>query len=253
MGGSRSATPQLQSALPRTPLHSSTNHSDGASVAFVLTRRGSVLPISRVLSSQVGADLLLLQLGAPVGGAPDVSAAPIRTLPISPYPATVGTHLHVSTFTAFEADVSTADDARVEHDEKRAEQMQRLQARRRWGEARLVEYKDPMGQEARVRRALSACLTLSPRLQLHLQTGTYDDLSSLDFQLLPSHAPTLHTSFPPAGSSGGPIVDEAGAVVGVTRGSRASVLDGMRGFATPSERIYECEWRALPLNGEVHR
>ena len=62
-----------------------------------------------------------------------------------------------------------------------------------------------------------------------LQPGTYDTLSHLLFEPLPT-----------AGSSGGPIIDEeTGAVVGVMVGTRMdSQVEGVRGWGVPSEAIF---------------
>jgi hypothetical protein len=65
---------------------------------------------------------------------------------------------------------------------------------------------------------------------MHNQPGTYDALSHMHFQPLPT-----------TGSSGGPIVDEnTGAVVGVMLGTRMdSSIEGVRGWGVPAETIFE--------------
>jgi S1-C subfamily serine protease len=63
------------------------------------------------------------------------------------------------------------------------------------------------------------------------QPGTYDALTHL-----------LFSPPPTAGSSGGPIVDESGAVVGIMQGHRmdyASRIEGIRGWGVPSETVFE--------------
>ncbi|KAI8803097.1 hypothetical protein BJ742DRAFT_743177 [Cladochytrium replicatum] len=78
-----------------------------------------------------------------------------------------------------------------------------------WQSCSVVGYKDQIGREAK--------------------TGTYDFLAEL----------TVSATVSP-GSSGGPIVDEHGAVVGVIRGNVLSRSQGTHcGFATPAERIFE--------------
>ncbi|KAG0145647.1 hypothetical protein CROQUDRAFT_723336 [Cronartium quercuum f. sp. fusiforme G11] len=79
----------------------------------------------------------------------------------------------------------------------------------RWEPTKVIEYKDVMGIAA--------------------QPGTYDDLAGFTFDAIPL-----------PGSSGGPIVDEHGAVVGVVRGHQSSYGERTsRGFATVSEKLWE--------------
>ncbi|KAF7306707.1 Aldehyde dehydrogenase [Mycena indigotica] len=68
------------------------------------------------------------------------------------------------------------------------------------------------------------------------EPGTYDSLANMFVSTLPT-----------SGSSGGPIVDEeTGAVVGVILGTRMdSRVEGVRGWGTPSEAIFEMF--SLPL------
>lgn len=81
--------------------------------------------------------------------------------------------------------------------------------RPRWEPTQVIEYKDVMGIAA--------------------QPGTYDDLATFSFGAIPV-----------AGSSGGPIIDEQGAVVGLVRGHQSSYGERTsRGFATVSEKIWE--------------
>ncbi|KAH9820799.1 hypothetical protein DFH28DRAFT_884374 [Melampsora americana] len=81
--------------------------------------------------------------------------------------------------------------------------------RPRWEPTQVIEYKDVMGIAA--------------------QPGTYDDLATFSFEAIPV-----------AGSSGGPVIDEQGAVVGLVRGHQASYGERTsRGFATVSEKIWE--------------
>lgn len=61
------------------------------------------------------------------------------------------------------------------------------------------------------------------------QPGTYDALSHMLFRPIPSK-----------GSSGGPLVSDNGSVIGVVSGSRMdNAVEGIRGWGTPSEAIYE--------------
>jgi hypothetical protein len=79
-----------------------------------------------------------------------------------------------------------------------------------WKSAEVLFYKGRCGQE--------------------VETGTYDELSSVMY----SHPPSN-------GSSGGPIVNkETRSVIGIVRGSEVSYANRKRiGFATPSESLFE--------------
>ncbi len=270
---------------------------DENSVAFAITRTGKIYPIVKLVSSLPTCDIILYQLaehpfsaaGSPTGESSFDLSQPssqrsIRTLPVSPYPAVVGTQLAISSFWGWEDDSGAVlpawyfDDSTQSSSspsrfpltlesstpkppagrEKEKVEAERDDApRSRWGRARLVEYKDRSGMEA--------------------NTGTYDDLHQMDFKLLstsPENPPALQdlrltaplqdnaaehkiaksrraglASFPPPGSSGGPVVDvETGAVVGVVRGTKMSLMEGKRGDAIPAEKIFECEWDRAASN-----
>lgn len=242
-----------------------------SSIALAITRTGHVFPIAELLSSLPSSDLILLQLGEQAIAVEEnldfgvplrPSNVKVRTLPINPYPAPIGAELCVSSFwgweddagstlPAFEFSQPTAANSGSERiigsdglqaaltispgplpppvgREKDIVKRERDDAgRSRWGRARLVEYNDGSGKEARA--------------------GTYDDLAQLDFKLLSDNVhnpPALQQkaqtlSFPPPGSSGGPIVDaQTGAVVGITRGVKMGVLEGRRGDGIPAERLF---------------
>ncbi|KAG6333798.1 hypothetical protein ID866_5293 [Astraeus odoratus] len=72
------------------------------------------------------------------------------------------------------------------------------------------------------------------------QTGTYDELSQMLF----------HPA-PPPGSSGGPIVDENGSVVGVILGSMKEYGSSLnQGWGAPAQDIFEVRW--IPLFVFIH-
>lgn len=285
------------------------------SAAIAITRGGDVYPVQTLLSSLPSSDLVLLKIAKePLPVAQEGSHAAthatsvksIKTLPISPYPSATNSHLLVSSFWGFEDDSSCSlppfsfssaesqpprltvqrNNVPSSPEGRDAETVRKegdAMSQSRWGEVRLVEYKDAAGSEAR--------------------QGTYDSLETMEYKLVQdspinpkvlrgdeltfvpgvgasavnanAHAggsssssnnshpstPTLSGSsssrgfggygvpnFPPPGSSGGPIVDcETGAVVGVTRGCKMSSLGGRRGEGIPSEKI--CEFFSLPGMG----
>jgi hypothetical protein len=263
----------LRGSIPARPKSTPPKDSDESSIALAITRSGEIFPITSLLSSLPISDLVLLQLGeeAIIGGSEEgalgapltISPAKIRTLPLSPYPAQVGSELCVSSFWGWEDDAGSTLPAFEFHAgpetssgsenglqvrssasliisaktlappagrEKDIIRKERDDAgRSRWGRARLVEYRDVSGQEA--------------------LPGTYDELAQLDFKLLadnPNNPPALQqkaqggaAAFPPAGSSGGPIVDVlSGSVVAVALGTKTSQLGGTRGYGIPAERVF---------------
>ncbi|KDN42978.1 hypothetical protein K437DRAFT_155241, partial [Tilletiaria anomala UBC 951] len=282
---------------------------DKEGVAFAITRTGHIYPIVTLVSSLPNAGLVLCQLAEQPLSVSKVDGiarqvfqqqqeqleqpSGIRTLPLCPYPATVGSEVAVSSSRGFEDDSGTIlpawyfDPCPPSSSNSRSS-LRIDPARSRWGRARLVTYKTPLGEEA--------------------HTGTYDSLHSAEFQLLEtsSHNPpalqnlTLSgaanapaggtgdgsssagaagtlarenstrgqalladsafsscgrkrlPSFPPRGSSGGPVVDvKTGSIVGVVRGTKMSVLEGKRGDAIPAEKVFE--FFALPGFGDPGR
>ncbi|SPO22488.1 uncharacterized protein UTRI_01166 [Ustilago trichophora] len=169
------------------------------SIALAITRTGAIYPVRNLISSLPTSDVILLQLGntpLTLNGTADVSK-PIRTLPVSPYPAHVNSELSVSSFWGWEDDSGAILPAYTfDHDqqslslspvsssapkgrEKEQVKLERDDAgRSRWGRARLVEYKDPCGASAMV--------------------GTYDELAQLDYKLLvssPANPPALQGDY----------------------------------------------------------
>ncbi|SJX61276.1 uncharacterized protein SRS1_10271 [Sporisorium reilianum f. sp. reilianum] len=171
--------------------------SDSDSIAVAITRTGAIYPVRNLISSLAASDVILLQLGSTALSLDGSSAAtqPVRTLPVSPYPAHVNSELSVSSFWGWEDDsgailpaytydaqqqslgVSTTTPPQGR--EKERVKLERDDAgRSRWGRARLVEYKDPCGASAMV--------------------GTYDELAQLDYKLLvssPANPPALQGDY----------------------------------------------------------
>ncbi|KAK0535594.1 hypothetical protein OC834_001459 [Tilletia horrida] len=194
--GSKNASPEASTSSP--------------SVAFALTRQGDVYAVRTLLSSLPQSDLILLQLSeqpvliprdqfsassrspgffsrnevassssspsssAFASASTGVSRKPLRTLPVSPYPAHPGETILVSSFDGWDSSPSSAEtekhfpggayDAADGRGSERAPSGSSRTVGQRWGTARLIEYKDGANKEARV--------------------GTYDDLHQLDFRLL---------------------------------------------------------------------
>ncbi|KAI6133348.1 hypothetical protein EDD16DRAFT_1531331 [Pisolithus croceorrhizus] len=144
-------------------------------------------PLRSVLSAVRHADILLLSAGR----------LPLRTLPVSPFPATVGSTVYAHFVSA----------ERPESDHPWFPWVGGTW--RTWMPCTVTGYKDRRGRVA--------------------QTGTYDELTQMMFY-----------PAPPPGSSGGPIVNECGTVVGVTLGSmRDYGQSSHQGWGVPAQDIYE--------------
>ncbi|KAL4400605.1 hypothetical protein ACI68E_001923 [Malassezia pachydermatis] len=213
---------------------------DNESIVLAMTRLGHIYPVHTLLSYLPGQDLSLFQL-SPNAYSFDLDSFQVtplhdtsmRTLPVSPYPAVINTELSVSSFGGWVPDATAGSfsikEGLTQHDV----------VRNRWAHAKLTGYRDPIGRQA--------------------ETGTYDELAQLDFQLdwdseetpesLREAAMRSTAVFPIPGSSGGPVVDiHSGCVVGVVRGQRSSELGDVRGDAVPAEKIFE--FFALPGLGK---
>ncbi|SPO21683.1 uncharacterized protein UTRI_01166_B [Ustilago trichophora] len=197
----------LRASAPakRDSSQASTSTSDTSaaadSIALAITRTGAIYPVRTLISSLPTSDVILLQLGntpLTLNGTADTSK-PIRTLPVSPYPAHVNSELSVSSFWGWEDDsgailpaysfdheqqslslsLSPSSSSAPKGREKEQVKLERDDAgRSRWGRARLVEYKDPCGASAMV--------------------GTYDELAQLDYKLLvssPANPPALQGDY----------------------------------------------------------
>ena len=210
-------------------------------VVLAVSRLGHVYPVHSVVSCIPEADLTLLQLDekpVAVGATgPPLDSQRLRTLPMSPYPAVVDTELSVSSFGGWQPEQSAEDDMPLTRSPTLTED---TVVKSRWGRARVVGYKDPIGRVA--------------------ETGTYDELFQMDFKLkadAPENPEDIRpykpfqssNTFPLTGSSGGPVVDvKTGSVVGVVRGYRVSQVQGSRGDAIPGEKVFE--FFALPGLGK---
>lgn len=267
----RASLPSKGKSDGKTSAEGSSSGGETDSIALAITRTGAIYPVRNLISSLPTSDVILLQLGATplsLNGTSSPSA-PLRTLPVSPYPAHVNSELSVSSFWGWEDDSGAILPAYTVNADgqtlgvsptpspagrsKDAVKLERDDAgRSRWGRARLVEYKDPCGASAMV--------------------GTYDELAQLDYKLLvssPANPPALQgdyalrlsstvteatrlgsggevgegggrevvqsrtrkplPNFPPPGSSGGPVVD-------VESGSVVGVVRGHKMSALEGRR-----------------
>ena len=141
---------------------------------------------------------------------------PLRSLPVALHPPHIGDKQHIFLI---------GDDA--------------------WRECRVAGYKDPRGNDVEV--TLPICRQRLLLTDVSTQPGTYDELNSLvsvKERSYVSHADILQLQnidvHPTPGSSGGPLVSEAGSVTALVRGSRMSHGDlRSLGFATPAEKLFE--------------
>ncbi|SAM77515.1 uncharacterized protein UBRO_01809 [Ustilago bromivora] len=221
-----------EASKPKTEANSSSNTDtepsasvSSDSIALAITRTGAIYPVRNLISSLPTSDVILLQLGTtPLTlNASSSPTQPIRTLPVSPYPAHVNSELSVSSFWGWEDDSGAILPAYTyDYDqqqlslsppsssssappgrEKEQVKLERDDAGRScWGRARLVEYKDPCGASAMV--------------------GTYDELAQLDYKLLvssPANPPALQGDYALRLSS---TVSEASRPASLANGSGGS-------------------------------
>ncbi|GAC72576.1 hypothetical protein PANT_7d00174 [Moesziomyces antarcticus T-34] len=193
----RASQPRKQGAASDSTADADAEPSD--TIALAITRAGAIYPVRTLISSLPASDVVLLQLGGTALTLNGTGAGnrPIRTLPVSPYPAHVNSELSISSFWGWEDDSGAIlpaytfdterqglalSDRTVSPPPGREREQVKLErddaGRSRWGRARLVEYKDPCGASAMV--------------------GTYDELAQLDYKLLvssPANPPALQGDY----------------------------------------------------------
>ncbi|EIW86505.1 hypothetical protein CONPUDRAFT_161241 [Coniophora puteana RWD-64-598 SS2] len=165
---------------------------DDAVADIVGQPREFLYPAAGIASALHSSDLLILS----VPSLPDV-----HTLPVSPYPAPVGSRVavHCATHTEPPRWVAEQDGWRWWTGGVWA----------RWAPGEIIGYRNSHGGRS--------------------ETGTYDQLAQVLFR-----------PAPPPGSSGGPIVDAAsGAVVGVALGTTRLSTGETVGWGAPAESIFE--------------
>ncbi|KAI6045141.1 hypothetical protein EDC04DRAFT_3055166 [Pisolithus marmoratus] len=178
---------QMASSHPESAGDKDVYFRSGSWVMSEIDGQSTMEPLRSILSTVRQADLLLLS----------VRRLPLRTLPVSPFPATVGSTVYAHFVSA----------QKPESDYRWFPWVGGTW--RTWMPCTVTGYKDRRGRVA--------------------QTGTYDELAQMFFY-----------PAPPPGSSGGPIVNECGTVVGVTLGSMREYGHSQRqGWGVPAQDIYE--------------
>ncbi|KAJ1310853.1 hypothetical protein OPQ81_009371 [Rhizoctonia solani] len=129
----------------------------------------------------------------------------LRSLPLSPYPAPNDSLISVRLLSSHGQPELQSRDGKGEW----SEWLDGFALRRWVVGGRVLGYRDLAGRESK--------------------PGTYDALSHMLFDTLPT-----------PGTSGAPLVDEHGAVVGMALGTRMdNRVEGNRGWGVPAELIYE--------------